>query len=89
MDGLEAVADVGQGPAHDDAHGVFDIGFLHLGHQGRGDDDLVRVTDFLGIVLWFLTHSKTAFLLPKSISLVTVCQPAVWIIRMFSAVSGQ
>ncbi len=30
VDGLEAVADIRQSPAHDDAHGVIDVGLLHL-----------------------------------------------------------
>ena len=33
VDGLQAVPHVGQGPAHDDAHGVLNVGFLHLGDQ--------------------------------------------------------
>ena len=30
MNGLEPVADVGQGPSNNDAHGIFEIGLLHL-----------------------------------------------------------
>ena len=53
---LQTVPHVGQGPAHDDGHGVFDIGVLHLLDQGGSFDDLVRETDLLGIVLGFFTH---------------------------------
>ena len=34
VDGLEAVPHVRQGPAHNDAHGVVNIGFFHLRDQG-------------------------------------------------------
>ena len=43
---------VAKEPVVDD--GVFNIGFLHLRHQGRSNDFLVRVADLLGIVLGFL-----------------------------------
>ena len=56
VDGLEAVPHVGQGTALDDAHGVLDIGLLHLRHQRRIDDLLVRVPDLLRVVLGFFTH---------------------------------
>ena len=36
MDGLEAIAGIGQCPTHDDAHGVFQIGAGHLAPQIRG-----------------------------------------------------
>ena len=48
VDRLEAVPHVRQGPALDDAHGVFNVGFLHLRHQEGRDDLLVRETDLLG-----------------------------------------
>ena len=56
VDRLQAVPHVGQGPAHDDAHGVLDVGFFHLRHQGRGDDGLIGVSDLLRVVLGFLAH---------------------------------
>ena len=50
VDGLQAVPHVGQRPAHDDGHGVFDIGLLHLRHQvsdsmicWSGIADLLRI----------------------------------------------
>ena len=33
MDRLQAIPHVGQGPAHNDGHGIFDIGLLHLRNQ--------------------------------------------------------
>ena len=36
--GLEAVADIGQGAAHNDAHGVVEIGLLELVLNGDGSD---------------------------------------------------
>ena len=56
VDGLQAVPHIGQGPAHDNRHGVFNVGVLHFRHQGRSNDFLVRVADLLGVVLGFLTH---------------------------------
>ena len=38
MNGLEAVAHVGQGPAHDHAHRVVEVGLLHLVLDGDGRD---------------------------------------------------
>ena len=54
--GLQAVPHVGQGPAHDHGHGVFNIGFFHLRHQGPLHNVLVRVPQLLRVVLWFLAH---------------------------------
>ena len=59
---LEAVAHVRQSTADDDRHGVLYVGFLHLLHQRRGHDGLIRVSDLLGIVLWFFAHIGAAFL---------------------------
>ena len=56
VDGLQTVPHVGQRPAHDNGHGVFDVGLLHLRHQRALDDVLVREADLLGIVLGLLTH---------------------------------
>ena len=56
VDGLQAVPHVRQGPAHDDGHGIFDIGFLHLRDQRRGDDLLLGIPDLLGVVLGFFRH---------------------------------
>ena len=53
---LQAVPHVGQGPAHDDGLGVFNIGLLHLRNQGRDFNLLVRIADFLGIVLGLFAH---------------------------------
>ena len=44
MDRLEAVADVGQGAADDDAHGVVEIGRLELFLDG----DRADVSDWVG-----------------------------------------
>ena len=38
LHGLQAVADIGQRPPHDDAHGVVQVALLDLVHQGQGDD---------------------------------------------------
>ena len=54
--GLQSVPHVGQGPAHDHGHGVFDIGFFHLRHQGPLHNVLVRVPQLLRVVLWFFAH---------------------------------
>ena len=54
--GLQAVPHVGQGPAHDHGHGVFNIGFFHLRHQGPLHNVLVRVPQLLRVVLWFFAH---------------------------------
>ena len=56
VDRLETIPYVRQGAAHDDAHGVFDVGLLHLRYERRFHDLLVGETDFLGVVLGFLTH---------------------------------
>ena len=56
VDRLHAVPHVRQGAPHNDAHGVLDVGLLHLRHQGRADDGLVRIPDLFGIILWFFTH---------------------------------
>ena len=56
VDRLQTVPDVGKGPAHNDAHGVFNIGFFHLRNQRGFHNLLVRVTDFLGVVLGFFSH---------------------------------
>ena len=39
--GLEAVADIGQGPAHDDAHGVVQVGLPHLFFDFQGFDSVL------------------------------------------------
>ena len=44
VDGLEAVADVGERPPHDHRHRVVDVGGLHLLLDVDGDDPLL---------LWF------------------------------------
>ena len=54
---LQAVAHVRQGAAHDNGHGVLDIGVLHLRHQRGFHDALIGKTDLLGIVLGFFGHS--------------------------------
>ena len=57
---LQAVPHIRQGAAHDDAHGVLNIGVLHLRHQGRLHDMLIRIPNFFGIVLRFFTHSLSS-----------------------------
>ena len=67
VDGLQAVPHVRQGPAHDDGHGVLDIGLLHLRHQGGDFDLLVRVPDLLRVVLGFFTHKLSFLTLSRGI----------------------
>ena len=50
VDRLQAVPHIRQGPANNDAHGVFDIGPFHFLHQVGFGDHLVRE----GNVLWFV-----------------------------------
>ena len=59
---FEAVPHIRQGTAHDNAHGVFDVGFLHLGDQRRLHDLLIGIPDLLGIVLGFFRHRSVSFL---------------------------
>ena len=54
--GLQAVAHVGQRPSHDDGHGVFDIGVLHLRHKGGFHDVLVGIAYLLRVVLGLFAH---------------------------------
>ena len=63
MDRLQSVPHVGQGPAHNDGHGIFDIGLFHLWNQRGYFDLLVRVADLLRIVLGFFAHEFTSSLL--------------------------
>lgn len=44
MNGLEAVADIGQGTRHDDAHGIFEVGlFYFVNERGlRNDAEFLR-----------------------------------------------
>jgi len=53
---LQAVPHVGQGPAHDDGHGVVDVALLHLLHQTGLGDVLIRKGDVLGLVITFMCH---------------------------------
>ena len=53
---LQAVPHIRQGAAHNDAHGIFDIGLFHLRHQRRFHDSLFRIPDLLGVILGFFTH---------------------------------
>ena len=53
---LQAVPHIRQGAAHNNAHGIFDIGLFHLRHQRRFHDSLFRIPDLLGVVLGFFTH---------------------------------
>ena len=56
VDRLETVTNIRQGTAHDDAHGVLDVGFFHFGDQRGFHDFLVGVADLLRIVLGFFSH---------------------------------
>jgi len=56
VDGLQTVPDIGQGPAHNDRHGVFDVGLLHFIDQIALGDDLVRKPDVLGFVAAVMCH---------------------------------
>ena len=66
VDRLQAVTDIGQGPAHNNGHGIFNIGFLHFRNQRGVDNVLVRVTDLLRIVLRFFTHLQNSLSLSGS-----------------------
>ena len=57
VDRLQAVPHVGERTAHNDAHGVLNVGFLHLRHKGRGDDMLFRIADLFRIVTGFFSHN--------------------------------
>ena len=56
VDRLQAVTNVGQGTAHDDGHGVFNVGTLHFVHQIAGGDHLIRETDVLRFVASIVCH---------------------------------
>ena len=66
VDGLQTVPHIRQGPAHDDAHSVLDIGSLHLGDQRRVHDLLIGIPDLLGIVLGLFAHT---FTIPPSLGI--------------------
>ena len=53
---LQTVPHIRQGAAHNDAHSVFDVGFLHFRHQRGFNNMLIRIANLLGIVLRFFTH---------------------------------
>ena len=63
VDRLQTVPDVGQGPAHNDAHGIFDIAGLHLLDQFRFGDDLIREGDVLRLIVSVVCHCSS--LLPR------------------------
>ena len=52
VDGLQAVPHIRQRPAHDDRHGVIDVGVLHLLHQLGFYNRLVRKSEILGVVIF-------------------------------------
>ena len=51
VDRLEAVTHIGQRPANDDAHGVFNIGALHFFNQVTLGDHLVGETNILRFII--------------------------------------
>ena len=53
---LQTVTDVGQGPAHDDGHGIFNVGPFHLINQIALGDVLIRKHDVLGFVTAVMCH---------------------------------
>ena len=61
--GLQAVPHVRQRTAHDDGHGVFDIGVLHLRHQRGLYDMLVGKAYFFRVVLGLFAHTDTTSLI--------------------------
>ena len=63
MHGLQAVPHVRQRTAHDDGHGVLDIGVLHLRHQRGLYDMLVGKTYFFRVVLGLFAHTDTTSLI--------------------------
>ena len=65
MHRFQAVPHIWQGAAHNDAHGIFNIGFLHLRHQRGLHNVLIRISDLLRIVLGFLTHSFCILLMRR------------------------
>ena len=48
---LQTITDIRQSTANDDAHGVFNVGFLHLVHQVGLGNHLIRKTDILRLVI--------------------------------------
>ena len=57
VDGLEAVAHIGQGPAHDDRHGVLDVRRLHLVLQVDLYDFLIGKGNIFFLVRLFCQHN--------------------------------
>ena len=53
VDGLQTVPHIGQGPAHDDRHGVLDVRVLHLMLQIDLHDLLVGKGDIFALVFVF------------------------------------
>ena len=62
VDGFQAVPHIRQGPAYNDAHGVFDVGFLHLVHQSGLRDHLVWKGDILGFIVSVMRHQRVSLL---------------------------
>ena len=62
MDRLQAIPDIRQGPAHDDRHGIFNIGLFHFLHQVGLGDHLVRETDVLRFIAAVMCHKRTSSL---------------------------
>ena len=60
VDRLQSVPHVGQGPAHDDGHGIFNIGFLHFVHQIGLCNDLVGEADILRFITAVMSHKRTS-----------------------------
>ena len=57
VDGLQAIADIGQGATHDDGHRVLDVGGLHLLYKLALDDFLLGIAQRFGIVVHiFMCH---------------------------------
>ena len=56
VNGLQAVPHVGQGPAHDDAHGVVDVAGLHFVDQLRFGDHLIGKGNVLRLVVSLVCH---------------------------------
>ena len=57
VDGLQAIADIGQGTTHDDGHSVLDVGGLHLLYKLALHDFLLGIAQRFGIVVHiFMCH---------------------------------
>ncbi len=71
VNGLQTVTHVRQGTAHNDGHGIFNIGFLHFVHQVGLSNHLVGETDILGLIASVMRHKKGYLLLESPLARAT------------------